>query len=330
LGLTTATRAIAPFAAGGLVVFYFLIRAPRTYTKPTLVYFFTAGLSMYLAWPYMWPAPFSRYLGAINVLSEFPWQGTILYAGEFYKSSTLPRGYLPSLMALQFTEPVVVLSILGVFILLLSWLAKKRSEISLEYIVPAAWFFIPFIGVVLFQPNMYDNFRHFLFITPPLFIFAGLAIDKIFKWVRLPLLIWIVLLAILFPGVYQISQLHPYEYIYYNSLVGGVEGAYREYELDYWATSFREAFVYINQEARPNARVVIWGPELTSRLYAREDLDLIFAEELGVEDDLTNYDYGLLLTRTNRDLVNAIYAPDLFKVVRYNATLVVVRGLRSP
>ena len=109
-----------------------------------------------------------------------------------------------------------------------------------------------------------------------------------------------------------------------------MEGAFREYELDYWATSFKEAFGYINQEARSNAKVVIWGPELTSRLYAREDLDLIFADELGAEKDLTNYDYGLLLTRTNRDLINATYASDLFTVVRDNATLVVVRGLKSP
>jgi hypothetical protein len=36
-------------------------------------------------------------------------------------------------------------------------------------------------------------------------------------------------------------RLHPYEYLFYNPLVGGLEGASRRYDLDYWFSSMPEA-----------------------------------------------------------------------------------------
>ena len=36
-------------------------------------------------------------------------------------------------------------------------------------------------------------------------------------------------------------RLHPYEYLFYNAAVGGLEGASRRYDLDYWFNSMPEA-----------------------------------------------------------------------------------------
>ena len=36
-------------------------------------------------------------------------------------------------------------------------------------------------------------------------------------------------------------RLHPYEYMFYNPLVGGLEGAARRYEMDYWVNVMPEA-----------------------------------------------------------------------------------------
>jgi hypothetical protein len=36
-------------------------------------------------------------------------------------------------------------------------------------------------------------------------------------------------------------RLHPYEYLFYNAIVGGLEGASRRYVLDYWFDSMPEA-----------------------------------------------------------------------------------------
>jgi hypothetical protein len=37
------------------------------------------------------------------------------------------------------------------------------------------------------------------------------------------------------------TMLHPNQYVYYNAFAGGVEGAQRKFNLDYWANSYAEA-----------------------------------------------------------------------------------------
>jgi hypothetical protein len=55
--------------------------------------------------------------------------------------------------------------------------------------------------------------------------------------------------------VYHISllvRLHPYEYIYYNSLAGGVRGASQHYETDYWGMAGSEAAQWLSQYLTEN------------------------------------------------------------------------------
>ncbi|MBU7008973.1 hypothetical protein Ga0451573_003956, partial [Peptococcaceae bacterium DYL19] len=35
-------------------------------------------------------------------------------------------------------------------------------------------------------------------------------------------------------------RLHPYEYVFYNTLVGGTQGAAARYDMDYWVNSMPE------------------------------------------------------------------------------------------
>jgi len=43
----------------------------------------------------------------------------------------------------------------------------------------------------------------------------------------------------------QYNKLHPYEYVYFNELVGGLPGAGRNFETDYWGTSYKEAALWL-------------------------------------------------------------------------------------
>jgi hypothetical protein len=45
-------------------------------------------------------------------------------------------------------------------------------------------------------------------------------------------------------------ELHPYEYLFYNPLVGGLQGASRRYVLDYWFDSMPEAIHELEQYVR--------------------------------------------------------------------------------
>ncbi len=73
----------------------------------------------------------------------------------------------------------------------------------------------------------------------------------------------VLVLLLLIGPICHIIRNHPYEYVYFNELVGGVEKAYGNYELDYYYHSTREAseWVIANAEANPDGskiRVATW------------------------------------------------------------------------
>jgi hypothetical protein len=129
------------------------------------------------------------------------------------------------------------------------------------------------------------------------------------------------------PGVYSIVKLYPYEYIYYNSFIGGVPGAYEKYELDYWATSYREVALFANEVAPPNARVVVFGPEEVYTFYARPDLQLNDRKEGRAlkEQENIDYDYAVILNRRKIIRYNCKNAETIKTVERDESVLAVVK-----
>jgi hypothetical protein len=136
------------------------------------------------------------------------------------------------------------------------------------------WFLLPVATVMIGRVPIYNNFRHLLFALPPAFIIMGYGAWKLFEVLRSPLLRAGMVVVALAPGIVGIVRLHPYEYIYYNELVGGVRGAEGLFALDYWCTSFREAMAFVNQAAEPGDRVAL-GIFQTATSFARDDIQLV-------------------------------------------------------
>jgi hypothetical protein len=85
----------------------------------------------------------------------------------------------------------------------------------------------------------------------------------------------VLVIIVLLPGLIGILRLHPYEYTYYNSLVGQTEEINGKYELDYWCTSYREAMDFVNSAGSSGDKVLVLGPISNAQTFAREDLELI-------------------------------------------------------
>ena len=338
LGLASAIRAIGP-ASGMLVAVYCLWKSGRKAFPSLLAYFAVAGLVTYVTWPGLWSSPLQGYLSAFGEASDFPWEGKVMFAGVDVPVSELPRSYLPILLALQLTVPVLVLFMLGLSLAILDFRRNREKRPALA--LAALWLFAPLAGVMVVMPTMYDNFRQFLFMTPPLFIFAGIGVGKLFLFAQrlrrlsppddkpnalspvLPYAVRILILAIaLFPGLYWDVVLHPYQYIYYNQLVGGVGGAYRRYEMDYWATSYREASEYLNARAPDGARVVVYGADHIVKSYARKDLEISDLKRVD-----SRQDYAVITTRHDKDLELYPSAPIVFQVGRDGAIFTVIKRL---
>lgn len=328
LGLATSIRILGPYA-GAMVILYGLYKAPRQTLAIFPAYFTFAALTCYITWPFLWANPLKGFLQSIGVASSYPWRGVILFEGEILGVNDLPAWYLPKMISIQFTEVAIVLFVFGV---LLAIRKLWKREAFLPLVLLLIWFVLPFVAIILTGSVVYDGFRQIMFLMPPLFLITGYAIEWIFDRVKHVVLRLLILALIAAPSVYSIITLHPYQYIYFNNLTGGVQGAYENYELDYWATSYREAALFLNENAPPNARVAIFGPvelEMYSP-YSRPDIKLDLWHVAKRQRQTKNfvYDYAVILNRQNAIQVECTNSRTIKTVERNGAVLMVVKEIQ--
>ena len=317
LGFATAIRVLGPYA-GVIVLVYMIIRLRQRALPLVLPYLFVSFLFMYIFWPFLWKSPIINFLNSAATMSAFPWIHDVLFNGIFYKANNLPIIYLPTLITIQITESVIFLLLLGLVYLLMK---LKQQDYLLLFLVFVVWFVVPVAGVMVFRPVLYDNFRQFLFIVPPLFLVAGLGLELIFRYLQNKAFRIIILFVLIIPAIYVNIQLYPFEYVYYNSFVGGTKGAFRRFEMDYWLTAYREAAEYINANEINGAQIIGLPVEMST-----------FATNLGLYEDSCDERplYAVVTSRWNGDKTEYETAPIIYSIKRDDAVLMVIRELPCP
>jgi hypothetical protein len=277
---------------------------------------------MLVSWPYLWETPL-RFLQVFQFMSDNPTVLPVLFGDQVYRAYDLPRRYLPFFLFFTLTEFVWPLFLLGLVVAY----RKIRTNFPklIQSLLILAWFVIPLGYAIVSRPPMYDGMRHFLFILPPIFIFAGFAFDYLFniikkKWINILLVI-----IILVPGIFGIVQLHPYEYTYYNSFIGGTAGAFRHYETDYWLTCYKEAVEQFNQTEKQPVKLYTHREAEVAQPYAAKNVTVL--DERGAEDQIRSGDYILINTRTNEDRKTFRDAPIILTIGRAGATYCVVKEI---
>ena len=318
LGLATNLRIIAPLI--GVIIFLYALSKRK---MRVLLWFIPTALIAivvtYLTWPYLWDAPIARFVEVLTLMSNNPTSLKVLFYGNAYRAYELPLRYLPVLLGITLTEPTWLLFGMG---LVVAFFRRMRKEHAWSDLGALLLFFGFMVGyVLLVRPPMYDGYRHFLFILPPIFIFAGFAIEQLFVWMR-PL--WLrasILLAILAIGLSSGAKLHPYEYAYYNSIVGGTSGAEGTFETDYWLTCYKEVTEAFNEFAPDGETLIVYREAENVAYYASENIDVIGYRPFEAGD------YLLLSARL--DEINGIErrAPVIISVERDGATFCAIKEI---
>jgi hypothetical protein len=285
-GFTIATRVIG-ISAGGIVGIYMIYKLRSKSAMPIYQYLISGIATMVLFWPLVWFKGLAGIIQSLDYLFSLSHRIFILFEGELFSSNGVPRHFLPKLLSFQFTEPALILFVLGLGLFIFHTFSKK---LSFEKLLVLAWFFLPALYVVLTNKTMYDNFRQYLFITPPLFIFCGIAIETLFNKINSKRIHYVLMVILLLPSLISNIRLHPFQYVYYNSLAGGFKGAYQRYELDYWGTSSKHAAAYLNEHAGKNDRVgtILVGHILAE--YSREDLHFLSLFDMAKRQAGENFD----------------------------------------
>jgi hypothetical protein len=324
-GFAISTRIVAIFA-GGIAILYLLSTYRMKSLIPASIYAFFAAFAAYISWPIFWRYGLAAIRKALTLFSDFdPYIGYIHFDGEIYRETEIPRNYLPKLLSLQFTEPLVVLCILGFVIWIVSLLLSRQwSSQQTKLLLVFLWFALPFAYVVIANPIMYNNFRQFIFITPPFFVFAAYAVQFFHDHLRNRVILPLALLLCLVPGMQNIVSLHPYQYIYYNQFAGGVRGTFRNYDQDYLFLAMKEGIEYINKIASEGAQILVWDVEYPqATFYNRPDIYINRVAHVS-EAEYLDYQYAVIPTIRNVDQRIPEWWEPIHKVSRNGADLVII------
>lgn len=242
---------------GGLIVFaYFGLFAIIYYIykrkelkgnfKKTLIWSLgiciVAYILMVIVWPYALTAPIDHPKEAFQNMNKFATSLRQIFEGQRVWSDTLPYYYTPKFILM--TIPTIV--ILG-FILSLAFLKKNKKQ-WFHYTFLIFTFVFPVFWIVVNKSNVYGGWRHSMFVYPPMVVLAGLGISSLIDILKNKYAKSIVMIVLGFMCINPIAfcmRNHPYEYIYFNELEGGMKNAYGKYELDYYYHSIREATQWI-------------------------------------------------------------------------------------
>lgn len=222
----------------------------------------------YISSPYVFSHP--QYIfRLISASNSYTWGGNVLFDRIMYDSQLLPRYYLVKWIAISTPIITLLFFMLGNMYVIANVINRKSAQTYIySYLFFLFW--IPLTIVLFTKVIIYDAWRQFLFLSGPLIILASLGVYVLMQSKnRIVIGVGIVLfsLNILSTGR-EMVLLHPYEYIYFNSIVGGLKGAYGSYETDYWGASFKEAtdWVVANQPALSHGTLYIFPcyPHLTT------------------------------------------------------------------
>ena len=197
-------------------------------------------LIMIAAWPWAALDPLNP-LRALFSFAHFHYDISTVVAGEIYKMADVPWWYVPFYIAIKL--PIAIFAGVACVVGYLIMAARQHGVLkpSWKQTGTALLIFIvvfPVLCEAMTEGPAFTGMRHFLFVVPPLAVLSGVGFDWFFtalaprRWLEISAAG--ALSAVIAWNAIVLVRLHPYEYLYYNAFVGGLEGAARRYEMDYW------------------------------------------------------------------------------------------------
>jgi len=212
-----------------------------------------AWVVMLLFWPWAQVSPILHPWEGLLTTTSFGWPLTVFFEGQQIPASELPPSYIPTWFAISLPEFYFLALPIGCILALRFLLKPSRLLAQLEATLGTALlitvFCFPILVAIALHSTLYDGLRQFLFVVPALAVLAGVSIAAFLRSRAAFAIKLLVLGAALFSAgltVFDMVDLHPYQYVYFNRLVaGGLESAATRFETDYYGASYREGVLWL-------------------------------------------------------------------------------------
>lgn len=211
-------------------------------------------------WPYGWKAPLDNPMKALSAFTDFQVSLRQLFEGVLYDSDNLPPYYLAKYVLI--TLPVGILA--GILLFVLTTLLKPKKINLEEFLLFFAAVF-PIVYIYVQGSSVYGGLRHILFTLPGFVLLGTLGFYKLSQWLPKPNITGagLALLPCILPIGFVLKN-NNLSYMYFNETIGGIEGAYGNYELDYYLASLKPSANYLAEEVlsknpKTNYKIVSYG-----------------------------------------------------------------------
>ncbi len=222
------------------------LKSLAAYAFPLIISFVMAYVITISLWPAAHAQPLTHPFEALRNFEKF---GLVhiyeIFEGNRFYMKDLPWYYLPKSMLISI--PLFVLLGFAIFLIFTPRWIKSDRILMILFV-----FIFPLLYIIYKDATVYSTWRHVLFVYPPFLVLSVYGWEmmlmhknKIFQLVAL-----LVIVTLGLKTEFWMIKNHPYQYLYYNELVGGVKGAYGKYELDYWTQSPKEAIEWILEQEK--------------------------------------------------------------------------------
>ena len=315
-----------------LIIYHFIQQKKKTFSTDSLktvgrYIIFVSGIAIVTflitigLWPYIMETPVKTTMKIFHEMSSYGVSLRQLFEGTMQWSDYLPWYYTPKYILM--TIPIAVIVGLVLFFVF-CW--RKREDRIWAFFVFFTFFF-PVFWIVYTHANVYGGWRHAMFAYPPMVVAAGWGFEGLVQWLekRLqvsgskfqdpgegrqqdaaknwkPVLLNVssvaLVLVLLIGPIRHIVANHPYEYVYFNELVGGTKNQLGQYELDYYYHSTREAseWVLANAERKPDGskvKVATWHTASVQYFFRKDTADFQVGFVRWYEQEYSDWDYAI-------------------------------------
>ena len=227
----------------------------------------------YASLPYLWADSIGRFGDLLASLSYHPAQLTVyhLFQGKYVNVGEFPARYIPVWIGIT-TPPWALLVVLAGAVALTYRSvsggvgAVLRNGGRRFELLTASCAALPIIAIISLQSVIYDDWRQLYFLWGPLCLLAALGLHQVgvvlgkalaprpatlSRWALVGLAT-IAMASI----VVQVIRLHPYQHLYFNSLVDRTTPEYlkTQYIIDYLSSAHYEGFKHI-LESHPDETI---------------------------------------------------------------------------
>jgi 4-amino-4-deoxy-L-arabinose transferase-like glycosyltransferase len=219
-------------------------RIVNSFTKNFLPLIIIPPLVFIALWPWLWVDPIGR-IGEYMTFHLRHFDVPIFYLGQVYRKG--PWHYPFVMLALTTPPLVLAASVWGGVRLWKSEFRRANLHVLFNIFFPLA--------IVGFSPApKYDGVRLFLPALPYLAILAGYGLSEAISSLRKPVLMRVgafaVAIAIVLAAHQALWRPAPHHFAYFNSLVGGTEGAHHAgFDIEYWGSSYKQLLPWLNKNS---------------------------------------------------------------------------------